>query len=101
MILIFPIVLLVRGAFTPGAGRLQGRLLLLAWLAFSVGPAVHYALFFMPLPALPGWLDALPRLGARLVAESYLIGTLLIFACTWIALRRERRPAAITTRLAA
>ena len=101
VILIFPIVLLVRGAFSPGARRLQGRLLLLAWLAFSVGPAAHYALFFIPLPALPGWLDALPRLAARLLAESYLIGTLLVFACTWIALRREQQQVAVPTRLAA
>ena len=101
VVLIFPIVLLVRSVFLGTASRAQGRRLLAAWIFFSVGPALHYALIFMPLPHLPGWLDLLPGTLNWVAAESYLIGTLLVFACAWLALADERRASALPRRLAA
>jgi len=101
VVLIFPIVLLVRTVFDGTASRGQVRLLLLAWLCFSVGPASHYALIIAPLPHWTGWLDLIPRGVTRLVAESYFIGTGIVFASVLIALRRARQVAALPQRLAA
>ncbi|MEO6796890.1 MAG: glycosyltransferase family 87 protein [Candidatus Dormibacter sp.] len=101
VVLIFPIVVLVRAASEHTASRGQTRLLLLAWLCFSVGPAAHYALIFAPLPSLPGLLDLVPQAATRIAAESYLIGTGVVFASLWLIIRRQRAQAAIPTRLAA
>lgn len=101
VVLIFPIILLIRAAIQNQAERGWIRLLLLAWLCFSVGPAAHYALIFAPLPVLSGWLEVVPQAVTRIAAESYLIGTLAIFAGVWLALRQERASAAVPARLAA
>ncbi|MDQ6709066.1 MAG: DUF2029 domain-containing protein [Candidatus Dormibacteraeota bacterium] len=101
VVLILPIVLLIRFAVEHQAARGLSRVLLLAWLCFSIGPAAHYALIFAPLPSLGGWLDLIPRAVTQIVAESYLIGTVAIFATIWLALRQERSSAAVPTRLAA
>lgn len=101
VVLIFPIVLLLRGVFTGSASRARIRLLFLAWLCFSVGPAAHYALILAPLPHWAGWLDLVPRAATRLVSEAYLIGTGVIFASVYLALQSERTRAALPERLAA
>ncbi|MDQ6691931.1 MAG: hypothetical protein M3Z13_04100, partial [Candidatus Dormibacteraeota bacterium] len=74
---------------------------LAAWLCFSVGPAAHYALIFAPLPHWPGWLELLPGTLTWVAAQSYLIGTVLVFSCAWIAVRGEGRVRAHQRQLAA
>ncbi len=101
VVLILPIVLLIRFAVEHQAARAQIRMLLVAWLCFSVGPAAHYALIFAPLPSLSSWLEVFPQAVTRIVAESYLIGSVAIFASVWLALRQERASAAVPARLAA
>ena len=91
VVLIMPIALLIRRAFTGAMSRTAGRFLLAAWLCFSVGPAMHYLLIYHPLPDLPGALELLPMSVTRLFGETYVIGTLIIFASVWVALRNERR----------
>jgi hypothetical protein len=71
--------------------RRAGRFLLAAWLCFSVGPALHYLLIYHPLPQLPGILELLPMAVTRLLGEAYFIGTVIVFASVWVALRNERR----------
>ena len=101
VVLILPIVLLIRFAVEHQAARALNRVLLLAWLCFSVGPAAHYALIFAPLPSLSGWLEVFPEAVTRIVAESYLIGTVAIFMSVILALRHERKVAVVPARLAA
>ncbi len=101
VVLIFPIVLLIRAAIQNQAARGWTRLLLFAWLCFSVGPAAHYALIFAPLPVLSGWLEIVPQAVTGIVADSYLIGTLAIFAGVGLALRQERASGAVVAKLAA
>ena len=100
VILILPIALLIRQAFTGAMSRLAGRFLLAAWLCFSVGPALHYLLIYHPLPQLPGILELLPVGVTRLFGEAYFIGTLIIFGSVWVALRNERRLVAAAAELA-
>ena len=95
VVLIMPMALLIRQAFTGAMSRLAGRFLLAAWLCFSVGPALHYVLIYHPLPKLPGILELLPMGMTRLLSEAYFIGTVIVFASVWVALRNERRLAAI------
>lgn len=95
VVLILPMALLIRQAFTGAMSRLAGRFLLAAWLCFSVGPALHYLLIYHPLPQLPGILEWLPMAMTRLFGEAYFIGTVIVFASVWVALRNERRLAAI------
>src|SRR5438876_650947 len=52
VVLILPIALLIRRAFRGALSRRAGRFLLVAWLCFSVGPALHYLLIYHPLPQL-------------------------------------------------
>jgi len=91
VVLILPIALLIRQAFLGAMSRTAGRFLLAAWLCFSVGPALHYLLIYHPLPQLPGILELLPLGVTRLFGEAYLIGTVIIVASVWVALRNERR----------
>jgi hypothetical protein len=91
VVLILPIALLIRQAFTGAMSRRAGRFLLVAWLCFSVGPALHYLLIYHPLPQLPGILELLPLGVTRLLGEAYFIGTLIVFGSVWVALRNERR----------
>src|SRR5256712_11657438 len=74
VVLILPIALLIRQAFTGAMARRAGRFLLAAWLCFSVGPALHYLLIYHPLPRLPGILELLPMGLTRLFGEAYFIG---------------------------
>jgi hypothetical protein len=83
--------LLIRRAFTGVMSRRAGRFLLAAWLCFSVGPALHYLLIVHPLPQLPGILELLPMGATRLFGEAYFIGTVIVVASVWVALRHERR----------
>jgi hypothetical protein len=101
VILILPIVLLIRTVHDGTASRAQVRRLFAAWLCFSVGPAVHYALIFKPFPHLPGWLDLVPGTLSWVAAQSYLIGTLLVFLCALIAVRVEARYRSLPRQLAA
>lgn len=101
VILILPIVLLIRTIHEGSASRAQVRRLFAAWLFFSVGPAAHYALIFAPLPHWPGWLELLPGTLTWVAAQSYLIGTVLVFSCAWIAVRVENRVGAQPQQLAA
>jgi hypothetical protein len=91
VVLILPIALLIRQAFTGAMSRTAGRFLLAAWLCFSVGPALHYLLIYHPLPHLPGILELLPMGVTRLFGEAYVLGTVIIVGSVWVALRNERR----------
>ena len=91
MILILPLTLLMRQIFLGSLTRWQIRLLLLAWVCFSVGPALHYLWIVHPIAPWPLPFDGI-RLGlTRLAGEAYFMGTLIIFAGVWLALRAERR----------
>jgi len=94
VMLILPIVLLIRLAFTGALSRVAGRVLIAAWLCFSVLPALHYLLIVHPLPRWPGILDLVPLGFTRFAGEAYFIGTLIIFTSVWFVLRNERRAAA-------
>ena len=98
VILILPIALLIRLAFTGAVSRVGGRVLMAAWLCFSVLPGLHYLLIVHPLPHWPGLLDLVSQGVARLAGEAYVIGTLIIFGSTWVALRNSRRAAAEAVR---
>jgi len=100
VVLILPIALLIRQAFTAVMSRRAGRFLLAAWLCFSVGPALHYLLIYHPLPHLPGILELLPLGATRLFGEAYVIGTVIIVGSVWVALRNERRFEAAAAELA-
>ena len=100
VVLILPIALLIRQAFTAGMSRRAGRFLLAAWLCVSVGPALHYLLIYHPLPHLPGILELLPLGATRLFGEAYVIGTVIIVGSVWVALRNERRFEAAAAELA-
>jgi len=91
VILILPITLLVRQAVTGRMSRGQIRALLAAWVCFSAAPAVHYLLIVYPLAHLTGPLDLIPQGITRLVGETYVIGTVIVFASISVALRKERR----------
>ena len=91
VILILPIALLIRLAFSGALSRAAGRVLIAAWLCFSVLPAFHYLLIVHPLTHWPGVLDVMPMGLTRLTGEAYFIGTVIIFASVWVALRNERR----------
>ena len=94
VILILPIALLIRRVFDGAMSRGAGRVLIVAWLCFSVGPAIHYLLIFHPLPQWPGILEVVPALLTRLAGETYFIGSLIVFGSLWLALRKEQRIAA-------
>src|SRR2546421_857328 len=100
VVLILPIALLIRQAFSGAMSRRAGRFLLVAWLCFSVGPALHYLLIYHPLPRLPGILELLPLGVTRLFGQAYFIGTVIIVGSVWVALRNERRLGAATGDLA-
>jgi hypothetical protein len=87
VLLLLPIALLLHHHFRVAPlSRWRVRLLLLAWLCFSVFPGVHYLLVFRPLS--PGlWTTLL----TRVIAESYLLGTLLLFAVLWQTVREAAR----------
>jgi Glycosyltransferase family 87 len=91
VILILPIALLIRLVFSGAMSRRAGRFLIVAWLCFSVGPAFHYLLIFHPLPHWPGLLDLVPMLLTRLAGETYVIGTVIVFATIFVTLLGERR----------
>src|SRR5205809_2304459 len=94
VILILPIALLIRLAFSGALSRAAGRVLIAAWLCFSVLPGLHYLLIVHPLPHWPGALDLVAIAVTRLAGEAYFIGTLIIFGSMWVALSHERRPKA-------
>jgi Glycosyltransferase family 87 len=91
VVLILPIALLVRQAMIGLMSRPQIRALLVAWVCFSAAPAIHYLLIVYPLPHWAGLLDLIPQGITRLVSEAYFIGTVIVFASVWWALRNERR----------
>jgi len=91
VILILPIALLIRRLVSGSMSPLAGRVLIAAWLCFSVGPAMHYLLIFHPLPHWPGVLDVVPTLLTGLAGETYFIGSLIVFVSVWFALRHEQR----------
>ena len=97
VILILPIALLIRQLFSREMSRRAARVLVAAWLCFSVGPALHYLLIFHPLPHWSGILDLVPTVLTRLAGETYVIGTLLVFGSLWFALRNERKAASDST----
>jgi glycosyl transferase family 87 len=90
VVLILPIALLIRQAFSGRLSPVQGRILIAAWLCFSVGPAMHYLLIFHPLPSWPGIFDLVPRGLTRLAGEAYFIGTVIVFMSVWWVLRKDR-----------
>jgi hypothetical protein len=98
VVLILPITLLVRQALTGLMSRPQIRALLVAWVCFSAAPAVHYLLIVYPLPHWTGLLDVIPQGMTRLVSEAYFIGTVIVFASVWVALRNEGKGVAAQQR---
>ncbi len=100
VVLILPIALLIRQAFLGAMSRRAGRVLLAAWLCFSVGPALHYLLIYHPLPHVPGILELVPIGVTRLFGEAYFIGSLIVFGSLWVALRNERQVEAVAGELA-
>ncbi len=62
--------------------------MLLSWACFAVGPAFHYALIINPLTGFLG--DVI----TRLLDESLLLGTVLLFGLLWAAVRRSSVAAA-------
>jgi hypothetical protein len=101
VILILPIALLIRQALSGVMSRGQIRLLLGGWVCFSAAPAIHYLLIVYPLPHWFGPLDLIPLGVTRLMGEAFFIGTLIVFASVWVALRNERRQTAAAPALAA
>jgi Glycosyltransferase family 87 len=93
VILILPIALLIRRVFSGAVSRHAGRILIVAWLCFSVGPAFHYLLIFHPLPHWSGLFDVIPAVLTRLAGETYFIGSLIVVGSVWLALRHEQRVA--------
>jgi hypothetical protein len=91
VILVLPITLLIRQVFSGAVSRLGGRVLLAAWLCFSVLPAVHYLLIFYPLPHWPGLLDVIPLAVTQLASNGYFIGTVLVAGSLVLLLAGERR----------
>ena len=96
VILVLPITLLIREVFSGSISRKAGRILTLAWLCFSVAPAIHYLLIFHPLPSWPGALNVVPMAITQVFANAYFIGTVLIFGSLWVAVRRARTSARST-----
>jgi hypothetical protein len=101
IVLILPIALLIRHAFAGDMSRRAIRLLLVAWLCFSVGPAIHYLLVLHPLPHWSGFLDVIPRSITRVVGETYFLGTVIVVGSLWAAVRHQRRQDAGTLAAAA
>lgn len=95
VILILPIALLIRRVFDGAMSRAAGRVLIAAWLCFSVGPAIHYLLIFHALPHWPGLLDLVPFGLTWLAGNAYFIGSLIVFGSLWFALRSERKAATV------
>ncbi|HEY9286394.1 MAG TPA: glycosyltransferase family 87 protein [Candidatus Dormibacteraeota bacterium] len=89
VILILPIVLLLRGVFLGRSSRAATRMLIVAWLCFSVGPAIHYLLIVHPLAHWPGIAGMVPLALTWLFAQTYFVGTVIIVASLWLAVRRE------------
>lgn len=90
VVLILPMALLIRELFSGTLSRLAGRLLIVAWLCFSVGPALHYLLIVHPLPRLEGLMAILSTAVTWLAGQSYFFGTVIVFGCLWLALRQQR-----------
>jgi hypothetical protein len=90
VVLILPIALLIRHVFNGEASRLAGRALIVAWLCFSVGPAIHYLLIVHPLPHWPGVLNVVPAGVTLLLGESYFFGMLIVFGSLWVAARNKQ-----------
>jgi hypothetical protein len=99
VLLLFPIALLIRHFFEAGRiSRAQLGVLLLAWLCFTLAPAVHYALIINSISQSAWIWQAL----ARVLTESYLIGTLIVFGNMWfIARSRSQVQSGASRRLAA
>jgi glycosyl transferase family 87 len=95
VVLILPIALLVRLVLTGAMSRWQIRALLAAWICFSAAPGVHYLLILYPLPHWSGLLDLIPQGITGLVGDAFFIGTVIIFASIWVALRNQRKGAAV------
>ena len=89
VVLLLPITLLIRQVFLRMVSRAAGRALLLAWLCFSVGPAVHYLLIVHPLPSVAGRFGFLPIVITRFFGESYFLGMLLVLGSVWHQLRKQ------------
>jgi hypothetical protein len=84
VLLLFPIALLIHHFFEQGTiSRGQLGILVLAWLCFTLAPAVHYALIIYAVSPGP-WIL---QLATRLLNESYLIGTLILFGNLWVIAR--------------
>jgi hypothetical protein len=91
VLLVLPIALLLRDMSSRPRSGWERRAVVLAWACFAVGPAFHYALIIHPLTGFFG--VAL----TRLLDESLLSGTVLLFGLLWIAVRRI--PAAASTQV--
>ena len=94
VILVLPITLLIRQLYSGALSRAAGRVLVVAWLCFSVAPAIHYLMIFHPLPHWPSVLDLIPLGVTLLFTDAYFVGTVLLFGSLWFILRNERQAAA-------
>lgn len=91
VILVLPVTLLLRQVFSAAVSRSAGRIMMLAWLCFSVAPAIHYLLIFHPLPHWPWVLNVIPAGITYAFANAYFIGTVLLFGSLWVAVRNEQQ----------
>jgi hypothetical protein len=101
VVLILPIALLIRHAFGGEMSRRAIRILLVAWLCFSIGPAIHYLLVLHPLPHWSGFLDVIPRGITRVFGEAYFLGTVIVVGSLWAAVRHQRQRVTATLAAAA
>ena len=101
VIRILPIALLIRAVFTGHTSRLATRLLIVAWLCFSIGPAIHYLLIVHPLPHWPGIADLGQRAITWLFSQTYFIGMVILVASLRAAVRRQLPAHARSDRVAA
>jgi len=89
VLLILPIALLIRELFDGRLSRNAGRLLMLAWICFSILPAIHYLLILHPIGQLSGVGELAAAAGAWVAGEALLFGTVLVFAVLFGQVRRQ------------
>jgi hypothetical protein len=90
VLLILPIALLIRMAFTGELSPAERRLLILGWLSFSVAPAIHYLLIVHPMSAT-GVFTPVVMAVTWLADQSLFIGTLLVFLILFSVIRQQRQ----------
>jgi hypothetical protein len=100
VLLLFPIALLLRHAFSHASvSAVRRRVMLLAWGCFALAPVIHYGLIIDPLPSSPAFMAALGAVLTRLFDETYFLGTVIVFALLWVSVREVHRSERADARL--